>query len=269
MLTYPNIDPVAISIGPISIHWYGLMYLIGFAGAYYFMMRRTKRTDLYGENGWTKEQVSDLIFYGALGVVAGGRFGYVIFYNFSKFLENPLWLFKVWEGGMSFHGGLLGVLVACLLFARKYKKTFFQVTDFGAPMVPIGLMTGRLGNFIGGELWGRTTELPWGMVFPKGGDLPRHPSQLYEMFLEGIVLFIILWFYSNKPRPTMAVSGLFLIGYGFFRFLVEFVREPDSHIGFDFFGWMTRGQMLSAPMVIGGLALMYIAYRRQRLSSGH
>ena len=259
MLTYPNIDPIAISIGPVDIHWYGIMYLIGFAGAYFLMLKRAAMPN----SGWDKEQVADLIFYGAVGVVAGGRAGYVLFYNFGRFLEDPLWLFAINEGGMSFHGGLLGVLIACVLFAKRYKKTFFQVTDFGAPMVPIGLATGRLGNFIGGELWGRTTDVPWGMVFPSGGPEPRHPSQLYEMFLEGIVLFIILWVYSRKPRPTMAVSGLFLVGYGVFRFSVEFVRQPDSHIGFDLLGWMTRGQILCVPMVLFGLAIIYLAYKRQ------
>lgn len=259
MLTYPNIDPVAVSIGPLSIHWYGLMYLVGFTLAYLMMMHRAKQP---GSN-WNKEQVSDLIFYSAMGVVIGGRFGYVLFYNFSKFLDDPLWLFAVWEGGMSFHGGLLGVIVACILFAHRYGKTLFQVTDFGAPMVPIGLLTGRLGNFIGGELWGRVSDAPWAMVFPKGGPLPRHPSQLYEMFLEGFVLLIILWVFSRKPRPTMAVSGLFLVGYGVFRFMVEFVREPDNHIGFDLLGWMTRGQILCVPMVLFGGALIYIAYKKQ------
>ncbi|WP_396588326.1 prolipoprotein diacylglyceryl transferase [Bermanella sp. R86510] len=259
MLQYPNIDPVAVSLGPISIHWYGLMYLIGFALAYMLMNYRAKQTN----SGWNKEQVSDLIFYSAVGVVLGGRFGYVMFYNFGKFLDDPLWLFAVWEGGMSFHGGLLGVIVACILFARKYGKNFFAVTDFGAPMVPIGLLTGRIGNFIGGELWGRVSDAPWAMVFPKGGPLPRHPSQLYEAFLEGIVLFAILWIFSRKPRPAMAVSGLFLVGYGVFRFMVEFVREPDSHIGIDLFGWMTRGQILCVPMVLFGAALIYLAYKRQ------
>ena len=264
MLTYPNIDPVAISIGPLSIHWYGLMYLVGFTLAYYLMLYRAKQPN----SGWDKEQVSDLIFYSAMGVVLGGRFGYVLFYNFSKFLDDPLWLFAVWEGGMSFHGGLLGVMAACALFARRYKKSFFSITDFGVPMVPIGLLTGRLGNFIGGELWGRVTDVPWAMVFPKGGPLPRHPSQLYEMALEGFVLFIILWFYSRKPRPAMAVSGLFLIGYGVFRFLVEFVREPDSHIGFDILGWMTRGQILCVPMILFGAALMVFAYKHASQKTG-
>jgi len=263
MLTYPNIDPVAISIGPLSIHWYGLMYLIGFAGAYFLMNLRASKPN----SGWNKEEVSDLLFYSAMGVIIGGRFGYVLFYNFDKFLSDPLWLFAVWEGGMSFHGGLLGVLAAVFFFGRKYKKSFYTVTDFGAPVVPIGLMTGRLGNFIGGELWGRVSDVPWAMVFPKGGPLARHPSQLYEMALEGIVLFIILWFYSRKPRPAMAVSGLFLIGYGTFRFLVEFVREPDSHIGFDILGWMTRGQLLCVPMILFGTFLIVTAYRRMNAVS--
>jgi phosphatidylglycerol:prolipoprotein diacylglycerol transferase len=259
MLTYPNIDPVAISVGPLSIHWYGLMYLVGFTIAYYLMLHRAKKPG----SGWTKDEVGDLIFYSAMGVVLGGRCGYVLFYNFDKFLSDPLWLFAVWEGGMSFHGGLLGVAVAMFLLGRRYNKTFFSIADFGTPMVPIGLLTGRLGNFIGGELWGRTTDVSWGMVFPKGGPLPRHPSQLYEMILEGFVLFAILWIYSSKPRPTMAVGGAFLVGYGIFRFFVEFFREPDSHIGFDLLGWMTRGQILCIPMVLFGAAIIYAGYKRQ------
>ena len=263
MIPYPNIDPVAISIGPLSIHWYGLMYLVGFAGAYFLMNYRASKPN----SGWNKEEVSDLLFYSAMGVILGGRFGYVLFYNFDKFLDDPLWLFAVWEGGMSFHGGLLGVLAAVYFFGRRYGKSFYTITDFGAPVVPIGLMTGRLGNFIGGELWGRVSDVPWAMVFPKGGPLARHPSQLYEMALEGIVLFIILWFYSRKPRPAMAESGLFLIGYGTFRFLVEFVREPDSHIGFDILGWMTRGQLLCVPMILFGTFLVVTAYRRMNAVS--
>jgi len=263
MLTYPNIDPVAISIGPLSIHWYGLMYLVGFSLAYLLMRHRANQPN----SGWDKEQVSDLIFYSAMGVVLGGRFGYVVFYNFGKFIEDPLWLFAVWEGGMSFHGGLLGVLVAVYLFGRRYNKTFYSITDFGAPMVPLGLLTGRIGNFIGGELWGRVSDAPWAMVFPKGGPDPRHPSQLYEAFLEGLVLFLILWFYSRKPRPTMAVSGLFLVGYGVFRFSVEFVREPDNHIGFDLLGWMTRGQILCIPMILFGAAIIYVGYKKYPVNS--
>jgi phosphatidylglycerol:prolipoprotein diacylglycerol transferase len=264
MLTYPNIDPVAISIGPLDIHWYGLMYLLGFGAAYLLLLHRANKPG----SGWNKDEVSDLIFYGAMGVVLGGRMGYVLFYNFSKFLEDPLWLFAVWEGGMSFHGGLLGVIVACIVFGRRYKKTFFTTIDFAAPVVPLGLLTGRLGNFIGGELWGRVTDSPLGMVFPNGGPLPRHPSQLYEMALEGFVLFIIMWLYTSKPRPAMAASGVFLIGYGVFRFSVEFVRQPDSHIGFDFLGWMTRGQLLCVPMILGGIYLIAKAYNNQKMLAG-
>jgi len=257
MLTYPQIDPVAISLGPLDIHWYGLMYLVGFAVAMLLANHRASQPN----SGWTKEQVSDLIFYGAMGVILGGRAGYVLFYNFGQFLEDPLWLLRVWEGGMSFHGGLLGVLTALWVFGRKYNKGFFEVGDFTAPLVPIGLMTGRIGNFIGSELWGRTTDHPFGMVFPNGGPLPRHPSQLYQAALEGLALFLILWWFSSKPRPQKAVGAVFLIGYGCFRFIVEFVRQPDSHIGFDLFGWMSRGQLLSVPMVLFGLFLLWWAYK--------
>jgi len=258
MLTYPDIDPVAIAIGPLKIHWYGLMYLLAFATAYALANYRASKSKV-----WNSEMVSDLIFFGAMGVVLGGRAGYVLLYNFPQFLEDPIWLFRVWEGGMSFHGGLLGVIAAFWWFSRKYKMGLFEVGDFAAPFVPLGLMFGRIGNFIGGELWGRVTDGPWGMVFPGAGDLPRHPSQLYQAALEGLLLFLILWLYSSKPRPTKAVGGLFLIGYGCFRFIVEFVRQPDSHIGFDLFGWMSRGQLLSIPMVLIGIFFMVIAYRGQ------
>ncbi|WP_421868663.1 prolipoprotein diacylglyceryl transferase [Motiliproteus sp.] len=257
MLTFPQIDPVALQLGPLKIHWYGLMYLGGFAAAWWLANRRAKRPD----SGWTPAQVSDLIFYCALGVVLGGRFGYVLFYNLDRFLAEPLWLFAVWEGGMAFHGGLLGVMAAIWWFGRKYHKGFFQVGDFVAPLVPIGLGLGRLGNFIGGELWGRATDLPWGMVFPRADELARHPSQLYQFALEGVTLFCLLWWFSSRPRPAMAVSGLFLIGYGSFRFLVEFAREPDAHLGFIAFDWLTMGQLLSLPMVLAGVLLMVLAYR--------
>ncbi len=259
MLSYPDIDPIAFSLGPLSVHWYGLMYLIGFAGAYVLASWRASLPN----SGWTKEQVSDLIFYGALGVILGGRFGYVIFYNFDQFLADPLWLFAIWEGGMSFHGGLLGVLIAVAWFAKKTGKTVFEVTDFGAPMVPIGLGAGRIGNFIGGELWGRASDVPWAMVFPRADGLARHPSQLYQFALEGVVLFTILWLYSAKPRPTMAVSGLFAVCYGCFRIFVEFFREPDAQLGYLAFGWLTMGQLLSLPMVIIGIGMMVWAYQRK------
>lgn len=259
MLTYPDIDPIAVSLGPLKVHWYGIMYLIGFAAAWWLGKRRAARPG----SPLTPEQVADMIFYGALGVVVGGRAGYVLFYNFEQFLQDPLWLFAVWEGGMSFHGGLIGVIVTMLLYARKLGVRFFALADFVAPLVPIGLGAGRLGNFIGGELWGRVTDLPWGMVFPHAGDLPRHPSQLYQLALEGVALFVILWLYSARPRPTMAVSGLFLICYGIFRFMVEFVRQPDAHLNFVALDWVTMGQLLSLPMVAAGVLLFLLAHRRQ------
>ncbi|MEH6502310.1 MAG: prolipoprotein diacylglyceryl transferase [Cycloclasticus sp.] len=258
MLSYPNIDPVAISLGSLKIHWYGLMYLVGFAGAWFLGRIRSRKI------GWSDEQIDDLIFYSAMGVVLGGRVGYVLFYNFPEFVENPIILFKIWQGGMSFHGGLMGVLVAMSLFGRKYQHSFFSVTDFIAPLVPVGLGAGRIGNFINGELWGKPTDSAFGMLVPGLGDLPRHPSQLYEAALEGFVLFMILWFYSNKPRPTMAVSGLFLIGYGVFRFSVEFVRLPDVQLGYLAFGWLTMGQLLTVPMLLLGSYLMFKAYKKER-----
>jgi phosphatidylglycerol:prolipoprotein diacylglycerol transferase len=259
MLTYPNIDPVALSLGPLKIHWYGVMYLIGFAAAWWLGHKRAARPD----SGWKPQQIDDLIFYGALGVVLGGRMGYVLFYNFSAFVGDPLMLFKIWQGGMSFHGGVLGVLLAMWFYAGRFQKRFFDVMDFVAPLVPIGLGAGRIGNFINAELWGKVSDVPWAMVFPGGGSLARHPSQLYQLALEGLALFLILWFYSSKPRPTMAVSGLFAIGYGVFRFLVEFVREPDAHLGYLAFGWLTMGQLLSLPLLAIGVALMVMAYKRQ------
>lgn len=257
-LTFPNIDPVLIQIGPLAVRWYGLMYLLGFVFA---MWLANRRADKLG-SGWTREQVSDLLFAGFLGVVLGGRIGYVLFYNFDMFLANPLYLFKVWTGGMSFHGGLLGVITAMFWYGHKNGRTFFNVADFVAPLVPFGLGVGRLGNFINGELWGRTTDVPWAMVFPTGGPLPRHPSQLYEFFLEGVVLLIILNIFIRKPRPAGAVSGLFLFGYGSFRFIVEYFREPDAHLGL-YGGWISMGQILSLPMVIGGLLMMLWAYKFQ------
>ncbi|MEW6353700.1 MAG: prolipoprotein diacylglyceryl transferase [Pseudomonadota bacterium] len=258
MLPYPNIDPVALRIGPLSIHWYGLMYLIGFAGAWWLGRVRARRPG----SGWNPEQIGDLIFYGAIGAVLGGRLGYILFYDLPSYLEAPLNILKIWQGGMSFHGGLIGVLVAMWWYGRKFNKSFFEVADFVAPLTPLGLGAGRIGNFINGELWGRVTDAPWAMVFPGGGPLPRHPSQLYQAFLEGLILFIILWLYSSKPRPTMAVSGLFLVCYGAFRFLVEFVRVPDAQLGYLAFGWLTMGQVLSAPMIAGGAGLMWWAYHK-------
>ncbi|GAB2637162.1 prolipoprotein diacylglyceryl transferase [Vibrio panuliri] len=256
-LEFPNIDPVLVSIGPLSIRWYGLMYLIGFAFALWLANRRADKPG----SGWTREQVSDLLFAGFLGVVIGGRVGYVLFYNFELFLQDPLYLFKVWTGGMSFHGGLLGVITAMFWYARKNGRTFFGVADFIAPLVPFGLGMGRLGNFMNSELWGRVTDVPWAIVFPNGGPLPRHPSQLYEMALEGVVLFFILNWFIKKPRPLGSVSGLFLVGYGTFRFLVEYVREPDAQLGL-FGGFISMGQILSTPMIIAGGLMMVWAYKR-------
>lgn len=267
MLTYPNIDPIALSLGtielfgrsfgPINVHWYGLMYLFGFTAAWLIGVYRTR----HAHSPVSKTQMEDLIFYGAMGVVIGARFGYIFFYNFDAFLNNPMILFKVWEGGMSFHGGLIGVIVAMVMFSRKVNQSFVDVMDFMAPLVPLGLGFGRLGNFIGGELWGRETAVAWGMKFPKDTlELVRHPSQLYQAFFEGLILFIILFWFSQKPRPRYTVCSLFLIGYGCFRFGIEFVREPDAHIGF-MFGWMTRGQLLSLPMVIIGGIMFFTAYR--------
>ncbi|MDO6840127.1 prolipoprotein diacylglyceryl transferase [Paraglaciecola chathamensis] len=261
--TFPQIDPIIFSIGPLSLRWYGLMYLVGFAAAFWLAGVRLSRTN------WTKEQLSDLLFWGFLGVILGGRVGYVLFYQFELFLDDPLYLFKIWTGGMSFHGGLLGVITALWWFSRKAKCTFLQVGDFIAPLVPIGLGAGRIGNFINAELWGRTTDVSWGVIFPGAGPLPRHPSQLYEFALEGVVLFLILWLYSRKPRPIGAVSGLFLLGYGSFRFFVEFFREPDQHIGLyegAFSLGISQGQILSTPMIIGGVALMVWALKRNKLA---
>ncbi len=261
MLVFPEFDPVAVSLGPVKIHWYGLMYVLAFLFAYGLATYRSKQRD-----GWTPEMVSDLLFYGALGVILGGRIGYVLFYEFSQFLADPLWLFKVWTGGMSFHGGFLGVVVAMVFFARKYKKTAFQTLDFIAPCVPTGLMFGRIGNFIGGELVGRPVEnlnYPLAMIFPHVDQLPRHPSQLYQALGEGLLLFIVLWWFSMKPRPRMAVSAVFLMGYGLARFMVEFFREPDVDQGFILLGWVTKGQMLSFPMILIGLWMLWYAYQRK------
>lgn len=259
MLQHPQIDPVALSLGPLKIHWYGLTYLVGFLVGWWLGRLRARKP-------WspiTEEQMGDLLFYIALGVILGGRFGYVVFYNFDVFLADPLWLLRVWEGGMAFHGGLLGVIFAMWWYGRKIGRGFWQLVDFVAPLVPVGLGAGRIGNFINGELWGKPTDAAWGMVFRTAPDsLARHPSQLYQFALEGVALFVILWWFSAKPRPRMAVSGLFLLAYGVFRFIVEFVRQPDSQIGYLAFDWLTMGQVLSFPMILAGGALMLIAYRR-------
>lgn len=259
MITYPEIDPVAVSIGPVTVHWYGLMYLGGFAAGWLLARWRAKRP-------WspiTASQVDDLIFYGALGVVLGGRCGYVFFYKFDKFVADPLWLFRAWEGGMSFHGGLLGVIIACFIYGRFINRSGWDLLDFGAPVVPIGLGLGRLGNFIGQELWGKASDVPWAMVFPLDPEsLPRHPTQLYEFALEGLLMFVLLWWFSRKQRPKYAVSGMFLLLYAAARFWVEFYRLPDEHLGYTW-GWVTRGQELTLPMFIGSAVLFYLAYGRR------
>lgn len=259
MLTYPKIDPIAFSVGKLKVHWYGIMYLVAFASAWWLGRLRARKPN----SGWSTEQIDDIVFYCALGVVLGGRIGYTLFYNLQAFLHHPIVLFKVWEGGMSFHGGLLGVLVAIWLFNRKYRHGYWNTVDFIAPLVPLGLGAGRLGNFINGELWGKVSDVPWAMVFPGAGEQARHPSMLYEFVLEGPVLFLILWLYSSKPRPTMAVSGLFALCYGIFRFLVEFVRMPDEQLGYLAFGWVTMGQILSLPLILVGIGLIGYAYRKK------
>ncbi len=261
MFIYPQFDPIALQIGPLAIRWYGLMYVIGFLVAWGLGNYRAKHSD----NQWTAENVSDLIFNCVLGLVLGARIGYILFYNFPLFLANPLVLFKVWQGGMSFHGGLIGVVFAAWYFAYRNNKTFGEVADFVAPLVPLGLAAGRLGNFINGELWGRVTNVPWAMVFPHVDNYPRHPSQVYEMLLEGIALFAIVWLYSAKPRPRLAVSGLFLLCYGLFRFMLEFFRVPDPQLGFLAWEWLSMGQLLSIPMVLFGGTMLYYAYFREPL----
>ncbi|HOV56522.1 MAG TPA: prolipoprotein diacylglyceryl transferase [Rhodanobacteraceae bacterium] len=291
MAYFHDIDPYAVQFPPFSlfghafgsfgVHWYGLMYLGGFLGGWWLGKRRLRAGRL---GAVTQEQFSDLMFYAMLGVILGGRIGYMLFYNFPQLLAEPLSLLRVWEGGMSFHGGLLGVLVGGLYWARRNGVVFFDAVDFVAPLVPIGLGLGRLGNFIGGELWGKRTGGDWGVVFPRAlealGKAPdelramflagqlhgeaRHPTQLYEFTLEGVVLFSVLWLYSRKPRPRYAVSGLFALLYGCFRFAVEFVREPDVQLGYLAFGWVTMGQILSLPLIVTGVALLLLSQRQPR-----
>ncbi|EKP0261723.1 prolipoprotein diacylglyceryl transferase [Aeromonas sobria] len=257
---FSQIDPVAFSLGPLSVRWYGLMYLFGFAFAMWLAGRRADAPN----SGWTRNEVSDLLFYGFLGVILGGRVGYVLFYNFDLFLADPTYLFKIWTGGMSFHGGLIGVITAMIWFAHKTKRHFFTVADFVAPLIPFGLGVGRIGNFLNGELWGRITDVPWAIIFPEAGPEPRHPSQLYQFALEGVVLFIILNLFWRKNPPRGAISGMFLLFYGLFRFLVEFVRQPDSQLGL-YFQEISMGQILSTPMIVVGALMIWVAYQRPQL----
>ena len=282
MIYLHQIDPIILSLGPLKLHWYGLMYLLAFITAWWLGRMRASQGRLPGVD---TNAFSDLMFYGMLGVVLGGRIGYVLFYGFGTFLENPLSIFKVWEGGMSFHGGLLGVMAAAWWWSRKHRLHFFDTMDFVAPVVAPGLGFGRLGNFIGAELWGKPTGTDWGVIFPtdpalRGLDaaqlqaqyaagaldqFARHPSQLYQAFLEGLVMFVVLWAVSRKPRPRYTISGLFALMYGVFRFVVEFVRVPDADIGYLAFGWLTMGQVLSLPLVALGLFLLALSRRAPTL----
>ncbi len=259
MWHYPSFDPVAISLGPVSIKWYAISYLVGIALIWWLLGIRNRQL----AKPWSQEALSDIVFYAVLGAILGGRVGYMLFYGTSSLLADPIVIFKVWQGGMSFHGGLLGVLIATFVYARRYRRRFFEVTDFVAPAIPLALGCGRIGNFINGELPGRIAEVPWAVIYP-GDIVARHPSSLYQAVLEGPVLFALLWLFSRKPRPEMAVSGLFLTGYGSLRVFSEFFREPDSHIGYIAFNWMTEGQLLSLPMILFGMMLMVAGYRRTR-----
>ena len=256
MLIHPNFDPVAFSLGPLAVHWYGLMYVLSFIGVYCLWMYRIKAYPDIIDKKWNSESVSDLIFYGALGAVIGGRLGYVLFYKPAFYLSNPLEIAYINQGGMSFHGGLIGVVVALYLFSRKMDLRFMSVADFVAPVAPLGLFFGRMGNFVNQELWGKTTDVPWGMVFSNGGPLPRHPSMLYEALLEGLLLLLVLCWVARKERSLGLLSGLFLIGYSLSRIVVEFVRVPDEHLQYLLFDWVTMGQLLSLPMLMLGLFLI-------------
>jgi phosphatidylglycerol:prolipoprotein diacylglycerol transferase len=258
MLTFPQIDPVAIALGPIKLHWYGLTYLIGFAVVWLLGKKRANTPYSVVK----PEAVDDMVYYGALGVILGGRIGYILFYDFSSLVTDPLIILKVWEGGMSFHGGMIGVFIVMWWFARKQNCTLLALIDMISPLIPLGLGAGRIGNFINAELWGRVSDVPWAMVFPNAGSLPRHPSQLYEAILEGIVLFIIMWCFTSKQRPVMAPTGLALFFYGGFRFFVEFFRLPDAHLGYLAFDWVTMGQILSLPMIMIGAFLFFYAYKK-------
>ncbi len=258
MLVHPQFDPIAFQLGPVAVRWYGLMYLVAFVLFVVLGKVRARRNLL---TGWHPRDVDDMLFYGVFGVILGGRLGYVLFYKPLYYLAHPLEILQVWSGGMSFHGGFLGVLVALWLFARNRDKRFLDVTDFVAPLVPLGLAAGRLGNFINGELVGRVTDVPWAMVFPQVDGLPRHPSQLYQFGLEGVLLFVLLWWYAGRTRPMGAVSAMFLIGYGAFRFIAEYAREPDNFLGF-LAGGLTMGQWLSLPMMAAGVVMLVWSYRR-------
>jgi phosphatidylglycerol:prolipoprotein diacylglycerol transferase len=257
LFIYPRINPVAFHLGALKIHWYGLMYLLSFILGWLLLCYRARKFQL----GWNNDQIVDLVFYIAIGVLVGGRIGYMLFYNLPGFIHAPWIIFKIWDGGMSFHGGLLGVILMIWLWSYKRKCSFIMVTDFITPIAPIGLAAGRIGNFLQAELWGKVTNVPWAMIYPQAGSSPRHPSEIYEFLLEGVLLFIIMWFYSAKPKPRMAVSALFLLGYGVLRFFCEFFRMPDPQYGYLVFGWLTMGQILSLPMIVIGAILLVVAYK--------
>ena len=259
MLVHPQFDPVALSLGPIAIRWYGLMYLMAF-GLFFFLGRYRAGRDPW--RGVSYALIDDLLFFGVLGVVLGGRLGYVLFYKPGYYAAHPLEIFAVWQGGMAFHGGFLGVLVAAWWVARRHRIGWLALTDFIAPLIPCGLAAGRMGNFINGELWGRAADVPWAMIFPQGGPVPRHPSQLYQFALEGLLLFAILWLYSARRRPAGAVSGAFLLGYGVFRFTAEYFREPDNFLGLLALD-LSMGQWLSLPMIAAGAGLLAWACGRR------
>ena len=264
MLQHPQFDPVALSLGPVQIHWYGLTYLVAF-GLFMLLAGLRARQPQYANAGWTRRDVEDLLFWGVLGVVLGGRIGYALFYKPGQYLANPLEILRVWKGGMSFHGGMLGVIIAMALYARSRGRRWLDVTDLIAPCVPTGLASGRIGNFINGELWGRPADpsLPWAMVFPQSGTaIARHPSQIYQFLLEGLLLFVLLWLYARRPRATGQVSGAFLVGYGLLRFVAEYFREPDSFLGPLALG-LSMGQWLCLPMIAAGAALWVWAGRQQ------
>ena len=263
MIVVHNLSPVLLDLGFFKIHWYGVMYLLGFMTSYWLCYVRRDRL------GWTRDDLSDALFYCALGVIVGGRLGYMFFYDFSSILANPLSIFKIWQGGMSFHGGVIGVIVSFLLLARKKGINPYDLSDYILVPGPIGLGLGRLGNYINGELWGKPTDGSWGVIFQGAGLEPRHPSQLYEMVLEGAVLFVVLWLFSLKPKPRMTVSGLFLLGYGLARFMVEFVRVPDRHLGYLLLDWMTMGQILSLPMIVMGIVMLVAGYRKNVIPDYH
>jgi phosphatidylglycerol:prolipoprotein diacylglycerol transferase len=262
MLTYPDIDPVALAIGPVKVHWYGLMYVVGFIAGWWLARRHAA----HPRSTWRPVDVDDVIFFAAVGVIAGGRLGWIFVYGFDALLADPFAIVRVWEGGMSFHGGLIGVMIAVAVFARRRGRRVADVFDFMAPLPALGLFAGRIGNFINGELWGKPTDQPWGMLV-NGKVL--HPSQLYEAAFEGIVLFAILWWFTSKPRLRLAPAGLFLTLYAIFRFAVEFVRVPDEHIGYLAFGWLTMGQLLSLPVLAAGIGMLAWSLRRREPSGNY